>query len=176
MNELVFTEKQGFRTRWAWAAVIVFNAFFLYAIVQQVIFGIPFGSKPAPDMVLILLELIPLSITLLMLCIRLSTRFDEEGIQYRFFPFQSKTTRIQWHELQDVYLRTYRSFYEYGGWGIRCGGEKNGDAINTSQSGRTGVQLVFKHGRKLLIGTRYPEKIRPIVESALATGKVNRGI
>jgi len=176
MNELVFTEKQGFRTRWAWAAAIVFNAFFLYAILQQVVLGKPFGSKPASDLVLILLELIPLSITLLMLSIRLTTCFDAEGIQYRFFPFQSKTTRIEWHELQDVYLRTYRSFYEYGGWGIRKGSEKTGEAVNTSQSGTTGVQLVFKNGRKLLIGTRYPEKISPIIENAMAGGKVNRGV
>ena len=176
MSSESFAEVQGFRSRWAWMAAIAFNGFFIFAIVYQVLLGKQFGSKPASDLVLIGLELIPLSITLLMLSIRLKTSFDEEGIRYRFYPFQTKTTFINWHELKDVHLRPYRSFYEYGGWGIRYGPAKTGDAINTSQSGNTGVQLIFNNGRRLLIGTRFPEKIKPILEKALATGKVNRGV
>jgi len=176
MNEPSFTEKQGFRTRWAWAAVIVFNGFFLYAIFQQVILGKPFGTKPASNAVLILLELIPLAITLLMLSIRLTTRYDATGIRYRYFPFQTRTTHIDWNEWQDAYLRAYRSFYEYGGGGIRKGSDRYGDAVNTSASGKTGLQLVFHNGKKLLIGTREPDKVKKIIERVMAEGKINRQV
>jgi TATA-box binding protein (TBP) (component of TFIID and TFIIIB) len=43
---------------------------------------------------------------------------------------------------------------EYGGWGIRCGwhGKK---VYNIS--GNRGVQLVFKNGKRLLIGSQKPD-------------------
>lgn len=42
-----FSEIQRFRLKWAWAGVIAVNGLFIYAIVQQVILGKPFGNKPA---------------------------------------------------------------------------------------------------------------------------------
>lgn len=176
MIDRSFSEVQRFRTRWAWMAVIAFNAFFLYAVIQQVVLGKPFGSKPAPDQVLLLLELIPLLFLFFLVSIRLKTSYDQGGIRYRFYPFQFKTTFIAWHELQDAYLREYHSFYEYGGWGIRRGKAKTGNAINTSQSGKTGLQLIFHDGKKLLIGTRKPEEIRSILDKVIAEGKINRNI
>jgi len=47
-------------------------------------------------------------------------------------------------------VRKYKPLLEYGGYGIR--GFGNNRALNIS--GNTGLQLVFKDGRKLLIGTK----------------------
>lgn len=176
MSDQSFSEVQRFRSRWAWMAVIAVNAFFIYAIIQQVILGKPFGNKPASDHVLLLLESVPLLLLFFVISIRLKTSYNKEGIGYRFYPFQFKTTFIAWNELQDAYLREYHSFYEYGGWGIRKGTAKSGHAINTSQSGKTGLQLVFHDGKKLLIGTCKPEEIRSILEKVIAEGKINRKI
>ncbi len=57
MKTIDFKEVQGFRTWWAWAGVAAINALFIYAIVQQVILKVPFGTKPAPDLVLLIIEL-----------------------------------------------------------------------------------------------------------------------
>ena len=176
MSNSSFYEVQRFRTRWAWMAVIAINAFFIYAIIQQVVLGKPFGTKPASDTILLLIEIIPLLLLFFLISIRLKTEYNSEGISYRFFPFQFKTTVIAWHELQDAYLREYRSFYEYGGWGIRKGTAKVGNAINTSQSGTTGLQLIFHDGKKLLIGTRKPEEIKTILDKIIAEGKINRQV
>ena len=176
MSNPFFSEVQRFRTRWAWMAVIAVNAFFIYAIIQQVLLGKPFGTKPAPDYVLLLCEIIPLLLLFFLISIKLKTEYNSEGISYRFFPFQFKTTVIAWHELQDAYLREYSSFYEYGGWGIRKGTAKVGNAINTSQSGKVGLQLVFNDGKKLLIGTRRSGDIRSILEKVIAEGKINRKV
>ena len=171
-----FSEIQRFRSKWAWAGVIAINGLFIYAIIQQVILGKPFGNKPASDLILILLEIIPLLLLFFILSIRLNTTYDEKGIQYRFKPFQFKTTTIEWHELSDAYLRPYSSLYEYGGWGIRYGSKKTGHAINTSESCKTGLQLQFKDGRLLLIGTKNPAAIQEIIEAVIAAGKINRNI
>ena len=117
-----FSEIQRFRLKWAWAGVIAVNGLFIYAIVQQVILGKPFGNKPASDLVLILLEIIPLLLLLFILS------------------------------------------------------KKTGNAFNTSESCKTGLQLQFKDGRLLLIGTKNPAAIQEIVEAVIAAGKINRNI
>lgn len=176
MQLINFNEVQRFKTRWAWLAVIAFNILFIYAIVQQVIIGKAFGPEPAPDYVLIIIEAGLLFLLLFLFSIKLKTKITDAGIYYRFYPFQFKETFIEWHELKDAYLREYNSFYEYGGYGIRTGTERTGKAINTSASGKNGLQLQFNNGKLLLIGTKKPEQIQSILDAVIDTGKINRGI
>lgn len=176
MQPINFKEVQGFKIKWAWLAVIAFNIVFIYALVQQVILGNTFGSKPAPDYVLMIIESGLLILLLFLFSIRLKTKITDTGIYYRFYPFQFKETVIEWHELKDAYLREYNSMYEYGGWGIRTGTDKTGRAINTSASGKIGLQLQFTDGKLLLIGTKKPEKIQSILDVVIAAGKINRSI
>ena len=169
-----FQETQRFRIRWAWLVIIALNGLFIYAIIQQLILGHPFGNKPAPNVVLIVIELFFALFLSFLFTIRLTTSFDGNGIQYRFYPFQFKTTCIAWHELSDAYIREYSSLYEYGGWGIRQGSPKKGKAINTSASCNKGLQLRFRDGKMLLIGTKDPDAIQKILDEVIVAGKINR--
>ena len=171
-----FSEVQRFKRKWAWIAVAAFNVLFIYAIVQQVILDKPFGTKPAPNWILILCEAACLLLLFFIAAIRLKTTIGINGIRYRFYPFQLTTTFIQWHELSDAYIRPYNSFYEYGGFGIRIGSQRTGRAINTSESCNQGLQLQFKDGKLLLIGTKDPAAIQQILDEVMASGKINRGI
>ena len=180
-----FKEVQRFKTWWAWLAVGVFNVLFIYAIVQQIFLGTPFGPKPAPDFVLILVEVFLLLLFIFLISIKLKTRITDTGIYYRFIPFQFKERSIEWHELNDAYIRDYDSFHEYGGWGIRNGSTKTGKAINTSASSNKGLQLQFNdarpdgpfgRGKLLLIGTRRPDEVQLILDAVIASGKINRGV
>lgn len=175
-NAIDFKETQGFRTWWAWLAVTALNLLFMYAIVQQLIFGKPFGNTPAPGYVLVLIELLLLLLLLFLRSIKLKTRISDAGISYRFYPFQFNETFIEWHELNDAYIRQYNSFYEYGGWGIRAGTSQTGKAINTSASSNLGLQLEFSNGNRLLIGTKRPGEIAQILDSVIDAGKINRRV
>lgn len=176
MNTIDFKEVQRFRVWWAWVAVAALNVLFIYAIVQQLVLGKPFGSKPASDLVLILVGIIPLLFLLLLFSVKLKTSINGKGIYYRYYPFQLKTTCIEWHELKDAYIREYNSFHEYGGWGIRTGSSRTGKAINTSSSSNKGLQLQFNDGKLLLIGTKRPGEIQTIVDTIMAAGKINRRV
>lgn len=171
-----FKEVQRFKIWWAWLTVIAFNLLFMYAIVQQVFFGKSFGTKPAPDFMLIIIEIFLLLFLFFLVSIKLKTSITHTGIYYRFYPFQFKEILIEWHELKDAYLREYNSLYEYGGWGLRTGTEKTGRAINTSASGNVGLQLKFNDGKLLLIGTSKPDEIKLIIDAVIASGKINRRI
>ena len=73
MNTIDFKEVQRFRTWWAWLGVVALNVLFIYAIVQQIFLSTPFGSKPAPDFVLILVELFLLLFLFFLMSIKLKT-------------------------------------------------------------------------------------------------------
>lgn len=98
----------------------------------------------------------------LILSVRLKTRIDEKGIYYQFFPFNLKLKLIQWNDLEQCYYRTYKPIKEFGGWGYRTK-FGNGKAINIR--GNMGIQLVFKNGKKLLIGTQKPNEINTVLET-----------
>jgi hypothetical protein len=176
MNSIQFKEVQRFNTWWAWAGVAALNVFFIYAFVQQVILGKQFGEKPAPDIVLILLVVLFLALLYFLTRIKLSTSITDKGITYRFSPFQLKETCIEWHELNDAYMRQYNSLHEFGGWGIRYGNKKTGRALNTSASSNIGLQLKFIDGRLLLIGTARPDELGNIIDKITAAGKINRNV
>jgi Na+/melibiose symporter-like transporter len=176
MNTTDFNEVQRFKTWWAWVAAAALNVLFIYAIVQQVILGKPFGTKPAPDVVLIITEIFFLLLLFFLMSIKLKTRINDAGIYYRFYPFQFKETKIEWHELRDAYMREYNSYHEYGGWGIRTGTKKTGKAINTSASSNKGLQLQFNDGGLLLIGTARPAEMQLIIAAVIEAGKINRGV
>ena len=140
------------------------------------ILGIPFGNRPASNLVLLLLEFAMLLFLLFLFSIQLRTTVDDRGIQYRFYPFQTATTLIEWSELSDAHMRQYNSFYEYGGWGIRVGARSNSRAINTSASCNEGLQLEFKDGRLLLIGTARPEELRKTIALQKESGRISWGM
>jgi hypothetical protein len=176
MNTIDFKETQRFKIWWAWLAVAALNILFIYAIMQQLVLGKPFGSKPAPGYILVIVELFLLLLLFFLMSIKLKTRITDAGIYYRFYPFQFKETTIEWHELRDAYMRQYNSFLEFGGWGIRYGRPNVGRAINTSASCSEGLQLQFADGKLLLIGTRRPQEIQEIIDEVMQAGKINRGV
>ena len=176
MKTIDFSEVQRFKIWWAWIAVTALNVLFMYAVMQQVFLGKPFGPKPAPDVVLIFIESLLLLFLLFLFSIKLKTHIDSTGIRYRFYPYQFKETFIEWHELKDAYIREYNSYFEYGGWGMRTGGIKFGKAINTTSSSDKGLQLQFNNGKLLLIGTSRPGEIKLIIDAVITSGKINRRV
>jgi len=176
MKTIDFKEEQGFNIWWAWAGVAALNILFIYAIIQQIFLGKPFGDKPAPDIVLILVACLFGLLLFFLGRIKLRTRITGTGIYYQFSPFHFKEKQIEWHELKDAYMRQYNSLHEYGGWGIRYGSKKTGRALNTSTSSNRGLQLQFNDGSLLLIGTKRPDEIQLIIDEVIAAGKINRGI
>ncbi len=97
---------------------------------------------------------------------KLTTRIDETGIHYQFFPFHFSLRLIKWSEVNKAYVRTYDPISEYGGWGLKGGSlwnKKNGTAINVS--GDIGIQLELKNGKRILIGTQKENEAKRVLEN-----------
>ncbi|MCH3883069.1 MULTISPECIES: hypothetical protein [Tenacibaculum] len=96
---------------------------------------------------------------------KLTTRIDEKGIHYQFFPFHFSMRKITWSEIEKAHVRTYDPISEYGGWGLKGGAfwnKSKGTAINVS--GDVGIQLELKNGKKLLIGTQKENQVNLVLK------------
>lgn len=97
---------------------------------------------------------------------KLSTRIDEDGIHYQFFPFHFKMKKITWQEIEKAYVKTYDPIGDYGGWGLKGGflwNKSKGTAINVS--GDIGIQLELKKGKKILIGTQKEQEAKNVLQT-----------
>jgi hypothetical protein len=94
---------------------------------------------------------------------RLEIEVRPDAVLVRFFPFHLHWRRLPAQELSECYARRYSPLWEYGGWGIRYGW--SGWAYNLR--GHEGVQLVFKNGRKLLLGSQQPQELAAAIRSIM---------
>jgi hypothetical protein len=101
-----------------------------------------------------------LVVLLFIFSMRLDTEIKEEGIYVQFFPFHLRRRFYPKDSIQEIFVREYKPILEYGGYGIRY--SFPGKAYNIQ--GKWGLQLVFKDGRKLLIGTQKVEELEDILK------------
>jgi hypothetical protein len=98
-----------------------------------------------------------IGMTVFVLSSRLITEVRKDGLYVRFFPFHQTFQHIRFDSIASATTRVYSPIGEYGGWGIRYGLGGVGRAYNAK--GDEGVQLVFKDGQKLLIGSQRAEEL-----------------
>jgi hypothetical protein len=154
----IFKEEQRFTQTWL-IVIIVISLIVPLAIILKEI------DKLSASEIIISIGTIILASGLIFL-FKLSTRIDEKGIHYKFFPFHLKFKTVVWNDIENAYIRTYDAISEYGGWGIRGGAlwyKAKGKAINIS--GNIGIQLELKDGKKLLIGTNKKEQAQDVLST-----------
>lgn len=163
-NELIFREEQKFGL-WLRVAVI-FSVPVIVAIV-----GLAGASEGVLDELSFILPslagiLLTSAIAALFSALELQTEVRSDGLYVRFFPFHIRYKKFTAEGLSQCYARQYRPLLEYGGWGIKFG--RNGKAYNVS--GNQGVQLVFKDGKQLLIGSQRAEELTEAISSVMPSG------
>jgi hypothetical protein len=158
-----YYEKQRFNQWWIWLMLIGLTLFSYYTCIQEVVYGNVIGSSGPSGNGAYLPPIIMSVITLLFMLFKLETRIDTEGIHVRFFPFHGKWRSYPWTSIKEASVREYRPLVEYGGWGLRGLGSNR--ALNVS--GKTGIQLTFQNGDKLLIGTQNGDIVKPIIKDLL---------
>ena len=145
--------------------VLISPAGCLWAIVQQIILGSPFGNNPTDDLVLFIVALVlGIGFPLFMYNTGLDTEVRESGVYIRFRPFHWKWVVFGCDNIQTVEATVYSPLRDYGGWGIRYG--RKGKAYNVS--GNKGVLLTLTDGENLLIGSKNHEVLCSAITGILA--------
>jgi hypothetical protein len=165
--KIFFTERQRFKQWWLWLILLGVASVPLYGIIRELQATQPFADPEKNGGIIISLVVLAAVIGLFFL-LRLDTKITNDGISVRFFPFHTKSQEYKWQDIAQVYVREYSAISEFGGWGIRYGSGRTGKAYNVS--GNHGIQLVFKNGTKILIGTN---KLAQAAAALKKTGAVN---
>ena len=155
--------KETQRFIWGWMPIFLIllccTCIFLYGVIKQVIFGLPFGIKPASNIALIFCFGLCSLLTLPFVIIRLETRIKVDGVYVKFFPFHLVYKRYAWTEISKSYVKKYDPIH----FGI--GGYLGVSRYRYRVSGDMGLQLEFVSGRRLLIGTNNPKELTETLKS-----------
>lgn len=162
-----FHEEQQFRQPWVWLLLLLISlglaGLFIHGLYVQLYLGHPWGDRPMSDTGLVTTAMLSLLLmgaaVWLFYALKLITRVDANGVHIRFFPLTRKL--IPFDNISSCQARTYHPIREYGGWGIRF--SRKGRAYNVS--GDRGVQLEFRQGKPLLIGSQQPEQLAAAINS-----------
>ena len=158
----VFIEEQRFKQIWLQVLLIITSVTTIAIITEEWIRSSDQNTSAHISSIITVCSV--LLIHALFHFAKLTTRIDENGIQYQFFPFHFSMKKITWAEICQIKVRTYNPIGEYGGWGLRYTfSKKRGNALNVS--GDIGIQLEFTNGKKLLIGTQKKEEVQRVLET-----------
>jgi len=160
---VIFYEVQYMRRVW-WVMFLVVGiaAMMWWGFIQQIIFGEPWGTNPAPDwMMWLLLLIFGLVFPLAFYWMRLIVEVLDDSVSIRYIPL----TRINilLSDIQDVEAIIYKPLQDYGGWGIRR--RSNRKAYNVS--GNRGVEITLHDGRIVMIGSQKAEEMALAIRSQL---------
>jgi hypothetical protein len=148
----MYTETQRFTQWWLWLILIGVWSSMVYSLIT---------APPQTDTAVYVSFGIGILLPLLFWQMKLTTRITQEGIYVRFFPFHFKEKFFPWETISASYVRTYSPLKEYGGWGIKYG--FNGQGLVYNVAGNVGLQLQFKEGEAVLLGTQKGEEIKAIL-------------
>lgn len=147
-----FKETQRFTQWWLWLVLVGSWVVLMYSLATV---------QPQTTLAYFISFGVGMLLPILFWQMRLMTRITEEGIYVRFVPFHFKEQFYPWESIESAQVRTYSPLMEYGGWGIKYGFNGQGKVFNVA--GDQGLQLVFKSGEKLLIGTQKPTEIQAFI-------------
>lgn len=155
---------------WAWLVMIGVSLVFIMGCVVQIGFERPFGNNPMSNAGLIITTVTTLFVSLLVLSGNLQTYINNEGIFVRYSPYHFKYRFYAWNNISHICVRGYHPFREFGGRGIRLfRWQFMGKAVHLTRSiaytigGKTGLQIVLKDGKKILIGTQQPDELNRVL-------------
>jgi hypothetical protein len=172
-----FRESQRFRQVWLWlllggillAVLVLFGGM----LNEQLVHGRPVGRRPMADGALVGVAIgaigLPALLVVLLAAARLEVEVRADGLHVRFFPFLRART-YRYDDLAAFAARSYRPIAEYGGWGVRGLGRNR--AFNVS--GNEGVQLAFRDGKRLLLGSQRAAELENAI--AVATRRKPGGV
>lgn len=162
MREVLYYERQSFQ---AWA-----NALALGSGVVGLVLLLPLPGgdetigpeRGIPGAVLLLIAVVTLNL------LTMSTWVypDEIKVQFgRLIPYYHR--HIPLDKVREVRVVEYKPIRQAGGWGIRYGTFEGADTQYLNAKGSRGV-LVRGNERRVIIGTRHPERLAEAIERALS--------
>ena len=150
-----FKETQKFNQLWLWILLFFIASIPFYGVYEQSKVVSEITYKSLFDEIAFSMCM-SVGLLLLVYLMRLETNIDQKGIRLYFFPFVKK--EFLFEDIEEIEVLDYGFI---GGWGIRFW-TKYGTTFNIK--GCMGLRIVLKNGKKYLIGTQNPEKLKEVLQ------------
>lgn len=154
MNEVIYyTEKQSYLKSYWLILLLALDAYLIYESLST-------NIETGFDFSFIVSAVVITLVSVLFLILRLETTISSKGVYLRYFPFQLRSKLFFWDDIEKVSVRKYQTIFEFGGWRLRNGLSKN---KTYNIYGNKGLQLEFKNGINLIIGTMKAKEIEAVL-------------
>lgn len=175
-----YSETQRFRQAWVWVVFVlllllnVFNFWYKPSNIELYKSLYPDSFLAKFDELLFYIKVVGVILAagyiLLFGLFTLRTTVNEAGVSYQFFPMQFNLVKKGWGEIEKAYVRQYRR--------AKGGPVKYfvNDGRTYSIAGIMGLQLVFKNGDRVLVGTQQPQALKATLQALADQGKISRSV
>ncbi len=151
-TEIMYSEKQRFRSPWLWGILLPIAGVFSYGMVRQLFYQVPFMIK-MPEVTLFLITAVLILLVAVFYFLEMETLIKEEGIYLRLSVFKGSEYKfVPFSDVVSYKAVTYKPI-EKGGRGI-CDTD---DCLAFTVRGKNGIEFTLLSGKKLLVGTADPE-------------------
>jgi len=154
----IFKEEQTYRGTWVMYLILMLEIPTLI-LVSVLVLNSSEGQKEDFFGLFFVLLVMILAMSLV-LNLKLSTRIDETGIHYRYFPF-FKWRKISRDQIRSAEVISFSPISDHGGWGIKG----NSTTKAYTVIGEKGLQLDIYEKKKILIGTQKPKELSEFIEN-----------
>ena len=163
-TNVLYREIQRPRNVLWWVFILAETVFMWYWFMKQIIFGIPVGDNPAPDVLTIIAWLVfGIAFPVLMLgVLKLTAEVREDGVYLRYAPFHFRYKQFLFKKIRHYESMTYSPIKRFGGWGVRLNFDGE-TAYNLS--GKEGIKIEMQY-ETVVIGTQRPEEFKKAMDKA----------
>jgi len=150
-------EKQKFSNIYVLLILLSVEVSCLYYLALKVVAHKPFiFSTFIHWPLLIFTLLVPTLLLIIYNVIKLETIFNDDGIFFRWMPFKSRYSMIQWDAIREITLIDLKNKGSY--WKFK----KEYDKVDY-MGGKIGLHILMKNGKKRLISTKKAEALNRIL-------------
>jgi len=173
MKRLYFEESQLLRqTRWVWLVVLAMAL--ILAVITSVLIlssdGLPSEKSLSNSSILLtmLFSFASLAVAVfILLSMKLETRINGDGIQYRFIPNKPRWNTISKTDIAKAEVRRNRNIFATGVIGYHRNVFRK--MVSITISGNAHLWLNLKNNQTLMLGTQRPEELERALKRLLST-------
>lgn len=157
----VFTETQRFNQIWLWVLLLFVDGMMLYKLYPVLIQhgGINPNLNNGTLISLITAPIVLVLVNAFIFMIRLDTKYDNNGITYRFWPVMQSYKTIKLNEIKSYEVKDINPLLSFGGWGFR---RRIGKLLLNTR-GKYGIEIQRHEGIKITLGTQQLESVKEVM-------------
>ena len=157
-------EIHNYRKPWVYIPLLAINMILAYKTLLSL-------QADNSDSSVLYFFLLISTVSLFFMFLEIRMRIDESGIRVVFFPFHWFYKKHRWKDIEKCYVRSSSPISEFGGWGLRYSLGGYGKAYTLY--GYEGIQIDFKNGKKLFIGSRKATEIQTIINQIFTKTEIH---